>query len=347
MAFPWLFEENFEGGTKGSFDSETDSDSRLDFAGPEELAVDALDVAPFRGGYLMRVSMEKGSAQAYVSSDAFAASLGTTRWARYYLYLSDDFAASGDGALANLFWLDSAGPTWEMGVSLMRKDPEGIVLVVQSSDDDDSGPYIKINPGEWTCIEVEYKPDSSNSVISIIVNGSKATLTNFVSAALTTGRFGIFQQAGDFRGTIYLDQIVLDDERVHGIMEGQRDSSNVDGMTMLFTKSGFAFVGSGEILEVQAIDNGSSDARVKVYDTDNPNLVAEYDKRIDRTFSNFLPLQPTNFERGAFVKLEGTTPQALVRVGTVNEFDYLGDRLSGGQMPVADDLGEEEQDLSA
>jgi hypothetical protein len=64
-----------------------------------------------------------------------------------------------------------------------------------------------------------------------------------------------------------------------------------------------------------------------VFDTDDPNRVSEFDKRIDRAFDNFLPLQSTNFLRGAFVQLSGTNPQALVRIGIVNEFDFTGDEM--------------------
>ena len=94
----------------------------------------------------------------------------------------------------------------------------------------------------------------------------------------------------------------------------------------MFTQSGFAFVGSGEILEVQAIDGGSSDARVKVYDAANPNF-SEHDKRVDRRYNDAIPMRPVMFERGAYVQLAGTNPQAIVRIGVVNEFDFLGDDI--------------------
>jgi hypothetical protein len=58
-----------------------------------------------------------------------------------------------------------------------------------------------------------------------------------------------------------------------------------------------------------------------------PNSIGGFDKRIDRRYDNDLPLRPTNFNRGAFVQLSGTNPQALVRVGAVTEFDYLGDKV--------------------
>jgi hypothetical protein len=332
MAFPWIFEENFELGTKGAFDSESDSASRLDFAGPADLAADGLGVAPFRGGYVMRVNMGKSNADAYLEDDAFGLVVDADKWLRFYLMLSEDFSIGKADDVVNILGLYSAGPTFEMGIGLTRKDPEGVVLIAQQSIGNVSGAWIAFELGRWHCIEVLYQPRASSSGMSIYANGHRVSENMGVSADLTIGRIGAISQSGDFRGTMYFDQLVMDDGRVFPITEGPMDSASVDNQTMLFTKSGFAFVGSGEVLEVQAIDNGSSDARVRVYDTDTPQQIAEYDKRIDRRFDNYLPLQPTNFNRGAFVQLSGTNPQALVRVGLVTEFDFVSDWM-GGALP--------------
>ncbi|MGH6918939.1 MAG: hypothetical protein ACREJ0_14700 [Geminicoccaceae bacterium] len=286
----------------------------------------------------MRVNMGKSNADAYVQDDAgFALAVDGDQYLRFYFLLSEDFFIGKVDDVVNIFGLYSSGSTYEMGMGLSRKDPEGVVLVSQPTISTVNGPWVALERGVWHCIEVLYQPRASNGGMSIFVGGHRLTNNMGTSANITTGRLGAMSQTGDFRGSIYFDQIVVDEDRIFPILEGPMDSASVDNQTMLFTKSGFAFIGSGEILEVQAIDNGSSDARVKVYDTSDPEVIVEYDKRIDRRFDNFLPIQPTNFMRGAFVQLSGTNPQALVRVGTVNEFDFLGDEMSS----VGEDMTEE------
>jgi hypothetical protein len=54
MAFPYTFHENFEAGTKGGFDTETDTGSLLDFPHYSVLAKDPNSLMPYRGAYLLR-----------------------------------------------------------------------------------------------------------------------------------------------------------------------------------------------------------------------------------------------------------------------------------------------------
>ena len=57
MAFPWLSECNFEDGTKGHFDTETDTETRLDFPHYSELARTPGMGMPWRGAYCARVNL--------------------------------------------------------------------------------------------------------------------------------------------------------------------------------------------------------------------------------------------------------------------------------------------------
>ena len=57
MAFPFLSEANFEDGTKGHFDSETDTGSRLDIAHYSTLAKIPGLAMPWRGAYAVRVNL--------------------------------------------------------------------------------------------------------------------------------------------------------------------------------------------------------------------------------------------------------------------------------------------------
>ena len=55
MAFPWIFEESFDAGTRGDWDSESDTGSLLDFPHYTTLAAIPGGGLPFRGAYCMRI----------------------------------------------------------------------------------------------------------------------------------------------------------------------------------------------------------------------------------------------------------------------------------------------------
>jgi hypothetical protein len=54
MAFPFIFHENFEGGTTGGFDSESDTGSLLDVVHYSTIASDVNSLMPYRGAYVLR-----------------------------------------------------------------------------------------------------------------------------------------------------------------------------------------------------------------------------------------------------------------------------------------------------
>ena len=69
MAFPYDHHVNFEAGSRGSFNAETDTDSKLDFPHYSELALTPGHGAPFSGAYCMRVDLSGGTNDAYVNED--------------------------------------------------------------------------------------------------------------------------------------------------------------------------------------------------------------------------------------------------------------------------------------
>jgi hypothetical protein len=238
--------------------------------------------------------------------------------------LSQDFQIGNDGDDLTIFALYSGGGQ-EAQIELARHDPDGIVLKVADAGVTD-GSYIPMPTGMWVAVELGYTIDSgagNDGAFGVWINGCRLYTSRLDQAALTHARLGSFLQLGNFVGKLYFDQVVVDAaNRLYPPKVGPQDSANVGGQTLLFTQSGFAFVGAGEILSVQAIDNGSNDARVKVYDTRTPQY-GEQGKRIDRKYNESLPLQPTQFSNGAYVLLSGTSPQALVKVGSAGAGGWL------------------------
>ena len=91
MAFPLDFFENFEAGTKGSFDSETDTGNRLDFPHAHDIA----PIVPYRGAYCLRANLGKSSTDAYLEEGVSWAS-GTTKYGRFRLFVGHDVQFGND-----------------------------------------------------------------------------------------------------------------------------------------------------------------------------------------------------------------------------------------------------------
>ena len=126
MGFPWNFKETFEGGTKGNFDSESDTGNRLDFPGPAELAADGQGIAPFRGAYCMRVNLGKNATDAFVQElDGFDAAAGVARYIRAMLCLSPDTQFANNGDFVWIMQLQNGSAVVEGGRSVARDSVSG------------------------------------------------------------------------------------------------------------------------------------------------------------------------------------------------------------------------------
>ena len=77
MSFPYIFHENFESGTKGSFDTETDTGSLLDFPHYSVLAFDPNSMMPYRGAYLLRNALGDTNDHTLTEGDIDIADGGT------------------------------------------------------------------------------------------------------------------------------------------------------------------------------------------------------------------------------------------------------------------------------
>ena len=324
MGFPFSFHENFETGTKGSFDTEGDTGNRLDFPGPQQLVRDMMAVFPHRGGYCMRVNLGKNSTGAYVNETVSWAA-DSTNYLRFEFMIGDDVQIGNDGDQVDIFGLDSG--SGEGTISLARIEPAGLVLGVR----DEGGSitdYLAVEPGEWMCVEVEVHVDAgvgNDGSIVVWIGNDRIRIGNLDQGAITNFSFGAMNQTGDFTGHIYFDEIVFDDARLYP--DYAPHNLRLDGETMWFGKSGFAFIGKGHILGAQLIDGGSNDCTLQIYDTDDVNYSETMKKEHLKTtssapvaYSQALGDGPLfNVDLGCYVALSGTNPSALVRMGMVDE----------------------------
>lgn len=323
----YSFHANFETGSKDAFDSESDTGNRLDFPGPEQLQHDMLAVFPHKGGYCARVNLGKNSTDAYVSKTVSWA-LDATNYMRFELLVGEDVQSGNlSGDVVDIVSLQS-GSGEEGVISLTRIEPAGLVIGARNSAGAFQG-YVPVVPGDWVCIEAQIDVDAgagNDGSIIMWIGDSLVNVIGLDQAAITSVRFGAMTQTGDWNGHIYFDEVIFNTSRLYP--DYGPHNLKLDGETLYFAKSGFAFIGQGHIVGCQLIDGGSGDCALKVYDTDDVNYAEAMKKEhLTTTAANAVAYSQAlgagmylfKVDRGCYVALSGTSPQALIRMGMVDE----------------------------
>jgi hypothetical protein len=122
----------------------------------------------------------------------------------------------------------------------------------------------------------------------------------------------IGQDAGTTAGNVLFDEIVADDAQVYP--QDRRFPPQ-----MIMTKDGHAFVGPGMIENVTLLSGSGTDCVLQVFDTDvgNTNDQTDVVVELKNTAANETvdpAAMPAKIIRGAYIKLSGTTPRALVKI---------------------------------
>lgn len=310
MAHAWLFEENFESGTKGGFDTETDVAGKLDFPHYSVLAKEPGMEMPYRGAYCMRVDLRAGSTAEYslLEGDINIAD-GSTAYFRWYMWVSPTFTATADDTF-NIFELQ-ASATVESSVG-MRVTAATNALDIGIGDGTAPTVFATFPRGKWVAVELKAKIDTSDAgTLDMYLDGtvvaSLATLDN--SAAVTDGVLGTQDTLSTTTGVILFDQFVMDDARIYPI----RDRFDHD---RVLTKSSHIFVGPGYVDGAALLTTTASDA-LKLYDTDTANVLDEMSAVTELVVGNQTSMAgPVYFERGCYAQVTGSTARAVVYLPT-------------------------------
>lgn len=314
MAFPFLFEENFELGTKGGFNSETDTGSRLDVTHYADLARIPGLPAPYRGAYCVKVDLAKSANDAYLQEDeGFDASAAATVYVRFMLWVSPDITMANADEFVVLA-LQSSGPTNEGVVVINYTTANGLRLGVGETA---GTQFLPLSTGVWHAVELKYLVDSgvgNDGTLDLYLDGAAATqVATLDQGVIVQARLGVVgQDAGTTKGTILLDWVITDDARLYP--PATRWPTDV-----LLTKSAHVFVGQGEIENITLIAGAATDNVLEVYDTDNADVNDASDIRArlqNVTASEVVDVPGSDLllERGCYVKLSGTAPRALVKI---------------------------------
>ena len=314
MAFPFVAEENFEDGTLGIFDSETDTTSRLDFPHYSDLAAIPGLPGPFSGAFCMRVDLAVGTTNAFLTE--------TGTWdiaAAASLHIAFDFFVSSDITMANtdeftILQLIETGAAVEAGIFINFTTANGLRIGIGETA---ATSLLPLTTGVWHKVEFEVTIDdggSNDGVIDLRLDGSAATqVTALDQNAITSGTLGVVSQdAGTTAGVLLFDNVITDDGRVF-------PTSIRFPNTRLLTKSGHAFVGAGRLDGVTMLSGGATDNVLSVFDTDvgNTSDASKVVAELKNDANNSLVRSDhddIHVQRGCFISMSGTNPRALVRI---------------------------------
>lgn len=314
MAFPYLSDANFSSGILSPFQVETDTEGRLDFPHYSELARTPGVPMPWRGAYCMRVKLANDGTPANAllqETGSWDLSASGTIFIRFMFYMSSDYVMADTDEFA-ILQLWSATNTVEGGVYVNYTTANGLRLGIGETS---ASSFLALTTGEWHCIEFKAVIDSGvgndGTLDGWLDNTAFTQVTTLDQDAITSGVVGaIGQDAGTTKGNLYFGEIVADDARIGTPVERFPQP-------MLLTASHHAFVGPGEICDVQLLSGAATDNVLQIFDTDTgyttdpTNVVLEL-KNTANSQTVDISDAGRRVKRGCYVSLTGTNPRAMI-----------------------------------
>lgn len=331
MAFPWIFESNFEQGTNAEWDSESDTGSKLDFPHYSTLArAGGIGAAtPYRGAYCMRVVMGDANAHQLVEGDIDIADT-VTRWSSFYLYVGQDVVASADDTF-NIYEVQGTADAVEGVVGLRITATTDAVEIGTGKVAPTVFADATLTKGQWYHVELRSVIQTGGTGTStLFLDGAQvATVTTITNTAVLRGLLGTVGTLSTTTGTLLFDRFRFDDAQVYPEL-------TQFPLTQLLTKDAHVFVGHGAIENISLLSGAGTDNVLSVYDTDtgNTNNAGKIVDELKNTANNAVvdsARSPFPVQRGAYIVMTGTNPRALVTIGRAQGYCSAGRIRQHGQ----------------
>lgn len=316
MAFPYIFEANFEGGTNAEFDSESDTGSRLDFPHYTTLAQIPGMPAPYRGAYCMRIVMGDTNDHTLIEGDIDIADT-VTRYSRFMLYVGTDVAATADDTF-NIYEVQGTANAVENAVGLRITASTDVVEIGVGN----TAPTVfsVIPKGKWLSVElISVIQTGGTGTATLQVDGGQvAQVTTLTNTAVLRGVLGTQDTLSTTTGTLLFDQFAFDDTQLYPITQRFTE-------TVFVTKSGHLFVGAGRVENASLLAGAATDGVLSIYDTDTANTNDVHNLKLElKNVTNSDIVDPAgvpiDLYRGCYVTLAGTTPRAMVKISPRHHF---------------------------
>lgn len=325
MAHPYLFSANFEIGTNGDFDAETDSTSILDI--PHYTTLARYRMAPYRGAYCLRVIANGGTTNAYVQENgSFDFAAAATRFIRWYFYLGSDFVMADTDKFA-MFNLESVADTTVEAAAGIDRSGTGIRFWFAETNASTARTTVLGSTttalNRWYCAELKLLIDSgapNDGTIDGYIDdySAGAQLGTLDQGAGVDAKFGIIGPDAGTSGTILMDDIIVDDLQIYRDKERYRPSN-----VWVHAAQDHPIIGPGKF--AAAVTGTGTNAVLRMYDTDGvPTNLEEITIPIRNVSANEMVPGHDLFEvhHGLYVTLTGTDAEAAISIdrgGTLSQ----------------------------
>lgn len=323
MAFPFVFESNFETGDNSEWDSETDTASQLDIAHFSTLAkMGGSRYSPYSGAYCARIQLTGGTADAVLVEGDLNITATEQAFAKFEVYFSEDFTATADDTVILFESFATATPEAVMGFKITAATGDIQLGIGETAPTSFGAP---IERGQWYTVELDMQndPGANDGTVNIYLTKDGDPVSTSIYAtevgsldqgAITTGSLGTSGVLATTTGTILLDGFVWDDARIYPRKRFQEES-------VWLTKTGQAFIGPCTV-DAASITGTSTDGVMALYDTDDfgdarnmgNHTHVVYIRNVTANDQSPGFNTPVEFHRGVYAQVSGTAPQGFVSI---------------------------------
>tara|TARA_Y100000310_G_scaffold314292_1_gene363515 strand:+ start:205 stop:1233 length:1029 start_codon:yes stop_codon:yes gene_type:complete len=324
MATPYIFEENFELGTAGDFDSTADTDAASGFPRYDTLANvnrnrGAGGYTPYTGAFCRQIVLAGGTNPVTMEGgDMNLAADGTTNYYHFNILFGLDFQGTADDT-CGLLKLEQSNDTAEVVCGFRVVTATGAINMGIGETAPTSFSGTALTRGLWYTVELAcLNAAGGTGTIDMWVTADGDAVSTTVAAtqvgsltqgAIAQGTFGIEDHLATTTGTILLDNLIQDDARIYTI--------NRFGPSRRITKRGHAFVGSGTIDDIVVTSDDTNACSVEIFDTDNADNLSAPIARVNveaAEIQNNLG-HPLLIKNGCYVQFGGTANICDIYVG--------------------------------
>ena len=315
MSFPYIFAANFENGDNSEWDSESDGGSPaiLDFPHYSTLAnMPGSNFTPYSGAYCARLTNVGGTTKGTLTEGDINIANTVTNSFRFDILFGNDFTFTANDTCT---LLDLIGTATTGAVGFQVVAATDVINMGIGSAATGTVPSqfsaLQLQRNTWYTIEATFNIQTGGSGTADLFvtkagdaaqTTADASLTSVTNVAVTSGEFGLQNQAATTRGTILLDNFVQDDTRIFPDKRFSREPE--------ITKSAHVFVGPGSIDAAALLTSAGSNV-MKLWDTDNADTNGDFKVELDQD-RNTSFTGPLFFQKGCYAQISGTDPRGQV-----------------------------------
>ena len=307
MAFPYIFEANFEQGTNGEWDSESDTGALLDFPHYSEIARQPGLPMPYHGAYCLRVVMGDTNDHTVTEGDIDIADT-VTRYSAFYLCVGSDVVATADDTW-NIYEVQGTASAVENAVGLRITATTDVVEIGVGNTAPTAFASETLIKNRWYHIQlVSVIQTGGTGTATLWINGvSSASVTTLTNTAVLQGVLGTQNTLSTTTGTILIDEFRFDDLQLYPDKERFP-------IHKTFTKSGHLFVGRG-VVDAALLVSTTAGNIMRLYDTDTADVNDAESQVVELAIgASTSGGGPFTFKRGCYVQLTGTNPRGEVYI---------------------------------